>query len=178
MLTKPEERVLFVHTSVGMTFPALTYTGRPYGGRFLCTYPLAFIFHDSYDYVVPDQWKAEEDVIYTMLMEDVLHLRPRLVFIRAASGGQALPAYFKVSTYLKQRGFYQTALVDYVFLGYTRPFEVYFLPPATNSVSDGYERGVPAEIIRSLEKKDLLRQQLDPVYSKVTGESPVDRHNT
>jgi len=156
-LTKPEERVLFFDSSVIPAFPALTYTGRQYGGRFLCAYPLAFIFHESSNYEVPHNWQKEENTIYEMFIEDVTHLHPRLVFIRAVPGGQALPAYFKVSQYLKQRGFYDAALGTYVLLGYVGPFEVHLLPSTDEKLPERDERSLLREAIQSLKERNVLR---------------------
>jgi len=138
-------------------FPALTYTGRKYGGRFLHAYPIAFIFHESFNYEVPEKWQKEENTIYEMFVEDITHLRPRLVFIRTVPGGQALPAYFNVSLYLKQRGFYETALGKYVLLGYVGPFEVHWLPSIDERYPERDEKSLSSKAIHSLKETNVLR---------------------
>lgn len=102
----PNEAVLFLDTSVVPAFPALTYTGRPAGGRFLCTWPLAFFFHDSSGYAPRPQWERDEEEFYRGLLEDVETRRPRLIFVSTLQPAQATAPYFRISEYLRRRGFF------------------------------------------------------------------------
>jgi hypothetical protein len=77
------------------------------GGRFLTTFPIAWIFKHSSDYIPEKQWIDDEVIFYTMLEQDVMELKPKLIFIAIGDGLQGTAPYFKITEYLRKRGFYQ-----------------------------------------------------------------------
>ena len=126
-LTFPDDNVLFLNTSVKPAFPNLTYTGRKHGGRFLFTYPLSFFFKNSTDYILEDQWKDDEAEFYSWLKEDIHRLRPKLIFINTGDNLQGNAPYFKISEYLRRKGFYETISSSYKLIGHIDTYEVYLL---------------------------------------------------
>ena len=94
-LTEPDDSVLFLNTSITPGFPALTYTGRRHGGRFLCTFPLAFFFKNSSDYIPEKQWRDDEARFYELIEKDVHTLKPKLIFINTHDHLQGTAPYFR-----------------------------------------------------------------------------------
>ena len=125
LMTTPDDTVLFLSTSIIHAFPALTYAEREHGGRFLCTYPLGFFFHNSSNYEPEEQWKDDEAKFYAWLEEDIRKRQPKLLFINTADHLQATAPYFKISEYLKRKGFYDEISLFYRQIGYVDTFEVY-----------------------------------------------------
>ena len=122
-LTTPEDRVLFLSLIPNNVFPALTYTGRKFAGRFLCAFPLAFFFRYSSDYTPGEQWKEDEARFYEMLKEDVHMLQPRMIFIDTRKLGLS----FEISEYLRRKGFFTLFSSSYRHIGEIDQFEVYLL---------------------------------------------------
>ena len=116
-LTTPNDRVLFLSTSVDPGFPALTYTERMPGSRFLIMFPIAFFFKHSINYVPEKSMRDDEVMFYEMLKKDVTTLKPKLVFITIRDNLQVTPSYFKITEYLKKRGFYINILSAYHNIG-------------------------------------------------------------
>ena len=125
-LTKPNDGVLFLDTSTWPGFPDLTYTGRKLGGRFITTWPLAFFFKDSDDYIPKKEFREDESRFYKMLEEDIDTFRPKLIFIRTDML-QATDSYFRLPEYLSRRGFMKKISSSYHFVGMAGPpnFEVW-----------------------------------------------------
>ncbi|MCP4614223.1 MAG: hypothetical protein GY845_36525 [Planctomycetes bacterium] len=125
--TSPNDSVLFLTSRMHPAFPNLTYTGRKYGGRFLCNYPLIFFFTNSSDYVPRKGWEADEKKFYDSLVEDIYTLKPKLVFINTRDNRLGTVPYFKTREYLKIKGFYSTFSVSYKFIEHVYSFEVHQL---------------------------------------------------
>jgi len=115
-LTGPDDGVLFLDTATRPGFPALTYAGRKLGGRFLTTFPLAFFFKDSDDYVPKKELREDEAKFYGMLEKDIDVFRPKLIFVRT---GQLLATddYFRLHEYLSRRGFLKKIFSSYTYMG-------------------------------------------------------------
>jgi hypothetical protein len=112
-LTEPHETVVFLNPEIRPGFPALTYTGRMPGIRFLTTFPIAWIFKNSSNYIPEKQWLHDEALFYEMLVQDVETLRPRLIFIAANDNLQGPASYFKIPEYLRIKGFFQNISLRY-----------------------------------------------------------------
>lgn len=154
-LTAPEEAVMFIDSGVPGAFPALTYVDRPVSGHFLCMFPLAFIFNSSENYTPPIAWQNEEKQIYKLIEDDVNDKQPRLVLVRAVPGAQGLPGYFIISEYLAQKGFLKTTLKDYLLIGQSDAFHVYFR--ASGTPHDNPSKTLAMEAVRSLQMNGVLK---------------------
>lgn len=124
-MTEPSDRVLFLNTNVFPAFPGLTYSQRMHGGRFLCTYPIAFFYKNSTDYKLDKKWNADEERFYQSLVDDIKKNKPKLIFINSLGNMQATAPYFTIREYLKRRNFYTTFLVRYRFVANILGFELY-----------------------------------------------------
>jgi hypothetical protein len=102
-LTEPSDKVVFLNPYIRPGFPALTYTGRMPGIRFLTTFPRAWIFKHSSDYIPGKQWIDDEAIFYEMLEKDVTELKLKLIFIATNDDLQGTASYFKITEYLKKR---------------------------------------------------------------------------
>ena len=124
-LTEPNDGVLFLDTSTGPGFPALTYTGRKLGGRFTTTWPLAFFFKDSHDYVPKNELREEEARFYEMIERDIDVFRPKLIFVRTGTL-QATDEYFMLHEYLRRKGFLKKISSSYQYMGMVKNSEFAF----------------------------------------------------
>lgn len=149
-LTTSEDKVLFLSTRVEPASLALAYTERLHAGRFPTAWPIAFFFHDSVDYEVPDEWADDEARFYEGLLEDLRNNEPRLVFVRETTG-YGTPEYFTTAEYLRRRGFNEQLRGHYRPIGRTSMFRVY---ARFDEGAESTERMESA--IRGLHDRELL----------------------
>jgi hypothetical protein len=124
-LTEIDDKIIFLDTSVFPGFPAITLTERLNGSRFLTTFPIAFIFRNSKDYIVAEKWKSFENDFYNMLLTDISQNKPKLIFINTSDSPQATSKNFQISKYLEIRGFYNFLASEYIKTLSVKNFDVY-----------------------------------------------------
>jgi hypothetical protein len=148
-LTRRDESVLFISSSVLPAYPAITYAERNPAGRFLSAFPVAFMYNPSEGYHISPQWQDDEPRYLSMLIEDVRRDQPKMIAVSFEKNVQALPSYFRIGEYLRMRGFYDSLGTDYRAVGCFMEFEILIR-------GDKDHRG---EELDSLESVQLLRRR-------------------
>lgn len=156
-LTRRDESVLFISSSVLPAYPAITYSERSYAGRFLSAFPIAFMYNQSEDYHISPGWQDDEPRYLSMLIEDVRRDQPKIIAVSLEKNVQALPSYFRIGEYLRLRGFYDSLGTDYSAVGHFMEFEILIR-------GDKDQRGKELD---SLDSVQLLRKRglLTPILN-------------
>jgi hypothetical protein len=116
----PDEKVAFISTSVSPAYPAMIYTKRLPGTRFLCAFPIVMLYKGvlpradgTFPYRSPSEATSEEQGFLNELGNDILRHRPKLVFIDASDNCQACPKGFRIERYLADVGWLQRFMKNY-----------------------------------------------------------------
>jgi hypothetical protein len=127
-----DEKVALISTSVSEAYPALIYTKRLSGTRFLCAFPILMLYKGvlprrdgTFPYRSAAEATPEELRFLNELGSDILKHRPKLVFIDSTDNCQACPRGFRVEEYLATAGWLQRFMNKYRLTGYLHGFAVY-----------------------------------------------------
>jgi len=128
----PDEKVTFISTSVMPAYPTLIYAKRLPGTRFLCAFPIAYLYKgaqpradETPPYRSPSAVTPEEQRFLNELGSDILKHRPKLVFIDSAADCQACPKGFRIEEYLAAEGWLQVYMKNYRLTQTLHGFAVY-----------------------------------------------------
>ena len=118
--SRPDDSVLVISTSVIDIYPALLFSGRKQGSRYLWTFPIAF-FSSKYSdpgkdystYWNGNRSKEPEILCLRELEEDITRFKPKLILVRNDSSCQGCVSNFNIVEFLKTIGFLQHAMADY-----------------------------------------------------------------
>ena len=137
-----DEPVAFVSTDVRDAYPALIYSGRPAGTRYLQAFPIAMFYEGAhatpghgFPYRRPGERSAEEDRFLSELGEDVRTRRPALVFVGRVQS-QGCPPRFTVQEYLHQTGWFDRYMEDYELVSARGRLAVYVSRARSGSALD------------------------------------------
>jgi hypothetical protein len=127
--TKDGDLVAFISTAVPPTYPALLYSGRKPGTRYLNAFAIAFFYEGVGSngrpvYRSPAEQPPEERQFLRELGEDVTAKRPALIFIDQGKC-QGCVEGFSIDEYLAQAGWKQNALRSYTKHGTWREYAIY-----------------------------------------------------
>lgn len=128
-LTQPEDNILILSAYVSNMYPWVTYTGRLSAGRFLTSFPITFFLDpEPIGPKIRDEWIEDERIYYSALLEDMEKGTPHLVFVDTTED-------VLVYSYLAQRGFFETALQEFICIGEADIFMVYINPDDGNNLN-------------------------------------------
>jgi hypothetical protein len=157
-LTRPNESAMFIGTSLGDIFPAITYLGRLNASRFGMAIPLSIILSDAGKNTIRPEWQADEKIYYAGLVEDLQKNQPRLVLV---SSLKDTVEKITVSRYLESRSFYQTSLRGYTCVGkIDNHYFVYVrLDPADPYYTEGVAFLYESQLVRPFPPDCSLEQK-------------------
>ena len=116
-LSAPDDKVLFLSTDVPSVFPQMTYTERLGGCRFLTAFPIKFFTNGSPEGKVLPEWKKDDELYFSWIMQDISEQKPTLIFLDISPNSDSL-------SYLTRKDFFYF-IPEYECLGQTDHFLIY-----------------------------------------------------